>query len=80
MSQKSKLFTVIRHRDESGISGTGPIMDGVVFECGRVVICWKTENISICIFDNFEEFRKVHIDAHPKNRTEIIWYSPRREK
>ena len=80
MTSKCKMFTVIRHHDDSGVSGTGAVIDGVVFECGRTVICWRSENLSISIFDNFEEFLAVHIKPHPKNRSEIVWYSLRRTK
>ena len=80
MTSKCKFFTIIRHHDDSGVSGTGPVLDGVVFECGRVVVCWRTENSSICLFDNFDEFLKVHIASHPKNRTEFEWYDMRRTK
>jgi len=77
MKNKCRLFTVIRHHDESGVSGTGPVMEGVVFECGRTVVLWKTENTTITVFDNFDEFLAVHIIPHPKNKSEIIWYSPK---
>jgi len=80
MKNKCRLFTVVRHHDESGVSGTGPVLDGVVFECGRTVVCWRTENTSIGVYDNFDEFLAIHIKAHPKNRSEIIWHSPRRCK
>ncbi|MEA2639433.1 MAG: hypothetical protein QOF51_827, partial [Chloroflexota bacterium] len=38
-----QLFTLIRHRDETGVSGTGRVLDGVVFHTGQVVICWRSD-------------------------------------
>ncbi len=36
-----RLFTLFRHVDESGISGTGRVLDGVIFHTGQVVVCWR---------------------------------------
>ena len=72
-----KLFTMIRKRDESRISGTGRVLDGVVFHNGRVVICWRAEerhgHSSMGMYDSFEAFKFIHIDSHPTNETEILW-------
>jgi hypothetical protein len=38
-----RLFTMIRKNDESHVSGTGRVLDGVVFHNGKVVICWRSE-------------------------------------
>jgi hypothetical protein len=38
-----RLFSLIRHVDESGISGTGRGLDGVIFHTGQVVVCWRTD-------------------------------------
>jgi hypothetical protein len=72
-----KLFTMIRKNDESHVSGTGRVLDGVVFSNGKVVIYWRTEekggHSSLGIYDSFEAFKFIHIDSHPTNETEIIW-------
>jgi len=80
-SEKVKVFEMIRNFDESKHSGTGKVLDGVVFPNGKVAICWDTKDNddskldvgSISIFDSFEDFQKVHIGQHPKNKTEINW-------
>lgn len=66
-----KLFTVIRHHDASGVSGTGRVLDGVIFPNGKVVVCWRTENSSVAVYDSFEIFSAIHIDSHPENETEV---------
>ncbi len=75
-----KTFTVIRIRDESGVSGTGRIIDGVLFHTGQVVICWRTDiegskhgASSLGIYKTWDEFKFIHIDSHPSNMTQIVW-------
>lgn len=75
---KMKVFKVIRIEDETGVSGTGHIINGVVFDNGTVVIRWRTPMWSIAIYNNWEEFKKIHIDSHPSNETiheiqEVEW-------
>jgi hypothetical protein len=68
---------MIRKQDESHVSGTGRVLDGVVFHNGKVVVCWRTENkhgyTSVGMYDSFEAFKFIHIDSHPHNETEIVW-------
>ena len=73
-----KTFTVIRNADESGVSGTGRILDGAIAHNGKVIVCWRTDvdgskhgDSSIGIYDSFGAFRRIHIDSHPDNKTEI---------
>jgi hypothetical protein len=73
-----RLFTLIRHIDESGISGTGRVLDGVIFHTGQVVICWRTDinadqsgYSSIAIYPSWEAFLAVHVQPHAPNATEI---------
>lgn len=68
-----KIFTVIRHNDESGVSGRGRVLDGILFPCGKVVVCWRVQYQSIAIYESFSAFKAIHIDSHPTNHTEIIW-------
>jgi hypothetical protein len=80
VSQDCKVFTMIRRNDETGISGTGRVLDGVVWPNGWVTICWRTEldNLkkgfsSITLFESFAAFESIHITSHPTNNTEIEW-------
>lgn len=72
------LFTLIRHRDESGVSGTGRVLDGVLFHTGQVVICWRTDLrdeegfSSITVYPSWEAFEHVHVESHPEEQTEIV--------
>jgi len=69
-----KTFTVIRHHDESQVSGTGRVLDGVLFPNGKVVICWRVQYQTVAIYESFEAFKAIHIDSHPLNNTEIVWF------
>ncbi len=77
-----RLFTVIRRHDASGISGTGRVLDGVVFHTGQVVVCWRTDvnqpesgYSSLSIYPSWEAFKHVHLDSHPENQAEVV-FSP----
>lgn len=72
-------FQMIRHNDDNGISGTGVVLDGVIFPNGRVVVCWKAGNGkskcgSINIYDSIEDFEDIHVTHHPGNGTELVGY------
>jgi hypothetical protein len=73
--EKIKTFYIIRHGDESGVSGLGRVLNGVVFPDGQTVIKWcvKDKPNSIAIYPTFEDFKLIHIDSHPTNGTEIIY-------
>lgn len=71
-----KLFHIIRKHDESGVSGTGNVLQGVVFDEGTTVVQWLVEPYGLGFYDSFEDFKKVHIDSHPSNETEIVWEKP----
>ena len=73
-----KLFTLIRHVDTSGISGTGRVLDGVIFHTGQVVVCWRSDLnpdkpgfSSIIVYPSWEAFLHIHVHPHPTDATEI---------
>jgi hypothetical protein len=76
------LFTMIRHQDETGISGTGRVLDGVIFHTGQVVVCWRSDLrsdkpgfSSLVIYDSWEAFIAIHVTPHPVGQTEIVYAS-----
>lgn len=81
-----RLFTVVRRFDASGISGTGRVMDGVVFHTGQVVVCWRTDidsarqgYSSISVYPSWEAFEHVHVSVHPENQTEVVFLNAKQE-
>ena len=75
-------FTVCRINDETGVSGTGVIVEGVEFATGQVILHWLTPfpKGSIAIFESIEDFKKIHVNPHPGNMTLITWSDGRQEK
>lgn len=73
-----RLFTLIRHADETGISSTGRVLDGAVFHTGQVVVCWRADlNLekpgfsSLAIYPSWEAFLHVHVRPHAPEATTI---------
>jgi hypothetical protein len=83
METNPKLFTLVRKNDHSGISGTGRVLDGVIFHTGQVVTCWRTDlNVkgkgidafsTIGIYPSYEAFLHVHVKPHPEGSNEVIF-------
>jgi len=63
-------FHLHRREDESGISGTGMVAEGVRFSDGRCVLHWLTDVSSIAIYDNIENLVAIH--GH-KGKTIVQW-------
>ena len=73
MTNVPRTFRILREADITGISGTGHVLDGVIFHTGQVVVCWRSAHGSITIFENWAAFDNVHLRAHPENRARIIF-------
>ncbi len=64
-----KLFHLYRIEDQSGVSGTGPVVEGVEFTNGWCALRWVTNMSSVCFYQSIEEVRRVH--GHG-GKTELI--------
>ena len=65
-----KQFWLKRIKDISGISGTGIVAEGVVFENGKCAMNWLTPTSSVGLYDNMEILEKIH--SH-EGHTKIIY-------
>jgi len=65
-----KRFVLNRKKDESGVSGTGIVADGVQFPCGKCVLCFRMEPHSVIVFNSISEVEQVH--GH-NGKTLIEW-------
>jgi hypothetical protein len=74
-----KLFNFYRIEDQSGVSGTGPVVEGVQFSNGWCALRWLSETSSLCFYQSIEEVKKVH--GHG-GKTEIVVhdFEPRRSR
>ena len=64
----AKIFYLKRVEDESGISGTGRIAQGVIFDNGKVALTWLSDTPSTGIYDSIGDVRSIH--GH-EGKTEI---------
>jgi hypothetical protein len=67
---KFRKFVLYRTEDESGVSGTGIIAEGVQFSTNKSVISWISETPSIEVYDSIEEIERIH--GH-NGKTVIRW-------
>lgn len=65
-----KLFYLSRIEDETGISGTGRVAEGVIFSDGRVALRWISKHRSTAIYDNINDVLFIH--GH-NGKTELIF-------
>lgn len=72
---QQRSFSVERKSDESGVSGTGIVLEGCVFSTGYTVIHWLQPfpRGSVAVFDSFDQFMRVHVLSHPTNNAIIHW-------
>lgn len=69
-----RTFHLFREVDDSGISGTGWVAEGVQFENGQCVLKWlagpKNTHGSVCIYYSVEDLRAIHGHA---GHTTVVW-------
>lgn len=57
------VFWLIRKEDTTGVSGTGVVAEGIIFESGQVAMEWR-EGLagvaSLGIYPNIEAVMKIH--------------------
>lgn len=72
---RPQIFKLIRISDESGVSGIGHVLDGVVFPNGKTIVIWCTTKApsSTCVYDTFNDFWNIHLKPHPTNKSIIEW-------
>lgn len=55
-----KQFVLNRLEDETGISGTGIVAEGVQFSSGKCVLTWLTQYTSVAVYDSMDDLLAVH--------------------
>ncbi|MDX2973673.1 hypothetical protein PWY87_10450 [Kribbella solani] len=69
----SRRFRLIRHQDVSGVSGTGPVAEGVQFSDGAVALRWYGDYPTTTVWDGIESVVAIH--GHG-GATVIEWMDP----
>jgi hypothetical protein len=70
MTELPRRFHLLRHRDVSGISGTGVVADGVLWPDGSASLRWRGDKPSSVHWDRFADAEAVHGHA---GATEFVW-------
>lgn len=55
-----RLFVLQRNDDETGISGTGVVAEGVEFTGGKVALHWLTVYGAVNVYDNMQVVEELH--------------------
>jgi hypothetical protein len=69
----SRRFRLIRHRDVSGVSGTGPVAEGVEFTDGAVAVRWYGDYPTTTVWDSIDSVIAIH--GHG-GATVVEWIDP----
>ncbi len=64
-----KLFHFYRSEDQSGVSGTGLVAEGVQLTNGWCVLRWISRHSSLCFYQSLDQVRAIHSHG---GRTEIL--------
>ena len=65
-----RRFHLRRLEDETGVSGTGIITEGIEFSDGSCAMRWLTNTSSVAIYANIEDLMIIH--GHNGN-TVVEW-------
>lgn len=68
--KKFQRFVLFRKEDETGVSGTGIVAEGVLFSTSKSVISWLSDTPSVEVYDSIEEIERIH--GH-HGKTVIRW-------
>jgi hypothetical protein len=55
-----RTFELVRRVDESGVSGTGIVAQGIQFDDGVCALRWLTTTSSTAIYTNINELETIH--------------------
>lgn len=55
-----KIFILQREQDETGISGTGIVAEGIEYDNGKCAMSWVTKYSSVAIYDSMSVLEKIH--------------------
>lgn len=65
-----RRFHFNRVEDASGVSGTGRVAEGVLFDNGLVALSWNSVHKCVNVYTSLAEMMAVH--GH-EGKTELVW-------
>jgi hypothetical protein len=69
-TSRARAFHLVRDDDETGISGTGVVAEGVEFSNGFCAMSWLTSQHSVAVYPNVKALEAIH--GH-NGRTRVVW-------
>jgi hypothetical protein len=54
------MFQLVRDDDETGISGTGVVAEGIEFSNGYCAMSWLTPMHSVAVYPNIRQLEAIH--------------------
>jgi hypothetical protein len=67
-----RRYSLIRHVDDSGVSGIGRVAEGVILPNDTAVLWWLVPPHSVQVYRSVEDLLLVH--GHGKKETTTIQY------
>jgi len=67
-----RIFYLNRTVDETGVSGTGYVAEGIEFRDGTVAMRWFGELASTAMYGSIEDLIAIH--GHG-GKTQIVWWN-----
>lgn len=67
-----RRFYLNRVKDQTGVSRTGRVLEGVVTQSGKVIVEWRPPHSSVAIYASLAEFLTIHVDCHP-SCSDLVW-------
>lgn len=68
-----RRFELYRNEDQTGVSGTGVVAEGVEFSDGTACLRWRTRFSSTAIYSSMLDIIQIH--GH-SGATKVIWMDP----
>ncbi len=65
-----RRFHLDRQQDATGVSGTGIVAQGVLFDNGKVALRWLSEWPSVTVYNSVAEVEAVHLHH---GATSLVW-------
>jgi hypothetical protein len=59
-ASRARTFKLVREDDETGISGTGIVAEGIEFSNGMCAMSWLTAMHSVAIYPNAKQLEAIH--------------------
>lgn len=64
-SNPPRRFYLERVKDETGVSRTGRVLEGILWQNGEVTVQWRPPLSTLGHYKDLQTFLTIHVDCHP---------------